>query len=308
MFNKITILILFTILSTLVNSNPIQLKGVVIDYESGKPVPYANVAIVEVKNGTMSDYKGYFELTIDSTDLKGTLNVSCLNYKNLTVKLAVLSMYENNKIIIKPLIYNIPEVIVKSKNSQNKIVLNKIKKSEISESFFFVQPRIFARYFPCNKECGGFTNIKYLNIGFAGSKQNENYKVRIRIFANDVKSNKPTEDILYQNLIITSKLGVNKVDISEYNIKMPSEGIFVAVEWLKIEANSFNVEGFYENDLKNGYSIYGPILGGVFSDKPQTWIYWAGDWRKYEKEFPTISHKRNKGNFIDAAISITLAR
>lgn len=65
--------------------------------------------------------------------------------------------------------------------------------------------------------------------------------------------NKPTEDILHQNLIIVSKLGINKIDVSGYNIKIPNEGIFVAVEWLRIELSSFDTEEYYDQNLKKGH-------------------------------------------------------
>jgi hypothetical protein len=98
----------------------------------------------------------------------------------------------------------------------------------------------------------------------------------------------------------------SKVDISKFNIRIPKDGIFVAVEWLIIEENTYDWVTYNQLKIKKTETKYGPILGANYHQESYTWLYWAGNWEKYERKVPMIHPKIKAGSYFDSAISLTL--
>ncbi len=305
MRNNIISIILIILLSNMASGNPIKILGIIKDSESHKPVSFANVAIVEVKKGTSSDYNGIFELNIDSSDLNRNLYISCLNYKDLRIKISELTIGKRNEISLEKRIYEVPEIVVSSKKEKKKeITLNKLKKSKINGRLTcYNLPLIHARYFPYDSRLENVNHIKYINIAFKKCRKKKKSKVRIRILSNHSEYNMPDKDILCEDLIVFVKSGITKIDISKYNITMPRDGVFVSVEWLIIEENKYD-DIYYNHKTR---TFYAPILGANYYQQSSTWIYWAGHWEKYEEKVPLIHPKIKAGSYFDAAISLTLS-
>lgn len=293
-------------LSAAVYSSPIKIKGIIKNSANGKPVSFANIAIVEAEKGTTSDYNGLFELRIDSMDLTRMLNISCLNYQDFKIKLSKLSTEKNNEILLETLSYEIPEILIAAKKEKQKeIALNKLKKSEINGLLTCDNlPKMYARYFPYESRFDEVKFIQSIRIGFRGDQQNRKSKVRIRILSND--SNMPGQDILHDELILLAKSGIHKADISKYAIRMPKEGVFIAVEWLIIEENKYDWVTYNQLKIKKTEIKYGPILGANYYQESNTWLYWAGRWEKYERKVPLVHPKIKPGSYFDSAISLTL--
>ncbi|MBI9069299.1 MAG: carboxypeptidase-like regulatory domain-containing protein [Salinivirgaceae bacterium] len=309
MKNRIIHIFAIILLSTTVYSRPIKISGIIKDSENGRPVSFANVAIVEIEKGTTSDYNGIFDLEIDSTDLNSNLNISCLNYKDFKIKISKLLIGKSNEILLENFSYEISEIVVSTKKKKHKeIELNKLKKSEINGMLTCDNlPKMYARYFPFEPRFEKMQYIQYLNIGFRNDQQKNKSKVRIRIFSNDYENNKPDIDILREDLIIIAKPGINKIDISNFNISLPKEGIFIAVEWLIVEENKYDWLTYNQFKIKKTETKYGPILGANYHQESFTWLYWAGYWEKYEREVPMVHPKIKAGSYFDSAISLTLS-
>jgi hypothetical protein len=299
----------FLAISILTFGKPLTIKGFINDYEKGTPVSFANIAIVESGKGTTSNNDGYFELEIDSVNISQTLNISCLSYENKRISIADLKINNINKIKLRSVSYSLPEIVInnKSENSRKKsIELNKLKRSKINGLLTCDNlPKIFARYFNCKNSCFDY-KISELKIGFQEHQIKGKSKVRIRILTRGELNNGPGKDILQENLIVYVKKGINKIDVSKYDIHMPQEGIFIAVEWLIIEENEFEWDYIDTNEKKCTDILYGPILGANYRQKSQTWLYWAGEWKKHDREVPSVHRKIKPGSHFDAAISLTL--
>lgn len=134
---------------------------------------------------------------------------------------------------------------------------------------------MYTRYFPYDKKYDHVDKISYIKIYCQKFQVNYKSKARIRVLSYNPKTNNPNIDIIRENLILTLKKGMNTIDISKYNIPMPKEGVFVAIEWLIIEENAYE-SVWYKNKIKHTKISYGPILGANYYEKPQTWLYWAG--------------------------------
>ncbi len=82
-------------------------------------------------------------------------------------------------------------------------------------------------------------------------------------------------DLLEKNIVVKVKSGKNnnEIDLSEFNIKFPENGIFVSVEFLIIEENRYDIEvSFKDSKKKQIMSSYQPTIGTV----PSPFNYLAG--------------------------------
>ena len=84
--NKLLTIILLLFLQNLIAQN-ITLKGKVTDAESGEPLAFVNIGVVESGNGTTSDENGQFtlDLNFDNDSSKFTLkfNYFCRGARNI---------------------------------------------------------------------------------------------------------------------------------------------------------------------------------------------------------------------------------
>lgn len=62
-----------------------QVKGIVVDKETGEPLPYASIFVPEVNQGTVTNLEGRFSLKLDPG--KYSLNIRFLGYKSDSLKI-----------------------------------------------------------------------------------------------------------------------------------------------------------------------------------------------------------------------------
>lgn len=306
---KLNLYISIFILLISLNSfgDPIKIKGIIKSNSTGEPVRFVNIALVDANIGTTSDYDGYFELEINDSQLKSTLHLSCINYRNTLVEISKLDTRQVNIIAMEALTYDIPEVVVTSHAKKKaEITVNKLKKSGIKGYLASNNiPRIYARYFSFKTDYEQYSKITTLNMFFQSFQVNNKSKVRIRLFSCNTETNTPGNDLIQDDFIVIVKKGMNKIDISKFNVHIPPDGIFVGVEWLIIDENAYE-HVWEKNGIKHSQINYGPILGANYYGESQTWLYWAGQWQKLEYKVLIEHPKIKPGSVFDAAISLTL--
>ena len=65
-----------------------EIAGKVVDAETGEPIVYASVGVVEQTLGTLADTTGYFSLDVSSHHDKDTLRISCIGYHSCSMSVA----------------------------------------------------------------------------------------------------------------------------------------------------------------------------------------------------------------------------
>ncbi len=94
-----------------------QISGMITDYESGEPLPYATIGIASKGRGTVTNNNGEFGLKITRDCLDDSLSVSYLGYFNR--KIPVRQALENNFTIRMMREYiSIPEIIIRNQAPQ----------------------------------------------------------------------------------------------------------------------------------------------------------------------------------------------
>lgn len=91
------------------NSQKNEITGIVIDKETGKTIPFCNIALVNTYNGTATNEQGAFSIVVDSFPIK--IIFSHINYEKTTV---TVSKAEDILVELKPLVKELQEVVLLS--------------------------------------------------------------------------------------------------------------------------------------------------------------------------------------------------
>lgn len=85
-----------------------KIEGIIVDSETGKPVPFASVVIVGTSTGTSSNLNGQFSLAVADTF---SVKVTCVGYQSLVIS----SVLEAQRIRLKPVTVQLAAAAVYSK-------------------------------------------------------------------------------------------------------------------------------------------------------------------------------------------------
>ncbi|WP_320816011.1 carboxypeptidase-like regulatory domain-containing protein [Flavobacterium sp.] len=274
-----------------------QVKGIVKDNVTGKPIPFVNIWVENENIGTTTEENGTFSLDIKEEKV---LVFSALGYDTKTIKSSNDFTFFLTK---KPLQLN--ENVVENKKEEKKLKVGKYSNSKI-KSFYGggIRPKIFAKKIESNNEISEHPFLK--EISFISLSEIENAKINLRFFKIN-PNGKPGDDILVENLIVEVKIGRNNnvVNIEKYNIKIPEEGLFIAFEWMIIDKNKF----YYTNNNDSNTpllneKLYQPLLGFFYSEEQLIWEFKKGDW--FIKEEERSKSKNNKKKYGELDIQLTL--
>jgi hypothetical protein len=215
------------------------------------PVAYANIVFLNSNKGTITDLKGNFSIKAHHKD---TLQISHVAYETIII---VLDSSEQQLLITmneKSFVFN--EIAVNATKSiklqgrTERIGYNKYKGKS---SFHLTSGCLLATYIKNEQRAEGV--IKKIKIRIKDKGNYKTEKIRVRLLSNNKYITQPGEDILQEQLIFPIHK-INKkltIDISEYNLIFPKEGIFIVVEWLysndenKVKNDSFSVAATLKN-------------------------------------------------------------
>lgn len=250
--------IIFLLLTTF--SLSAQVKGVVLDSISGKPIAYAAVLYENSRIGVNTNENGNFILP--HKDSLNIIHVSNLGYFDKKIS-------KSSDLIIKlaPKTYELNEVIVTDKKNNEEIIIGEIKKPKTGYSNGGTS-HIWAKLFKFEDKFYEFKYVK--NISFMTKSRVKDSKIKIRIFTTD-SLGEIENNLINEDIIITCKKGkhIQMIDVSKYNILFPEEGLMIGFENLIIEQNkyeyTYTMEG--KKGKFNGIS-YEPSIKGFFNKEP----------------------------------------
>lgn len=304
---KFTLLLL--LLSTCIYS---QIKGIVLD-ESNKPIPYVNIWVENENIGTTSNEDGTFNINASNDK---TLVFSSIGFISLKTKVET-----GQNVVLQIAVQQLKEVLIQTRTEKEKIELNKFNEKEIT-SFHFAnnRPTIVAKFIQNSSVIEKHPFLK--KITFLSNCQTPTAKIKIRFYDVAIDGN-PGEDYSSDNVIVSVKKGKRSVtlDLSDKNISIPKEGLFLAFEWMIIDENKYiynytldsnNVKqiGALYDPKKKIYTDgqdYQPYIGTVRSDESLSWHFIGGKWNKIIKR-PESNNRKNRytGTTPDLAVNLTL--
>ena len=204
-----------------------QIKGIVKDSLTGKPIPYVNIWVQNENIGSTSEENGTF--FINTTEKGKKLIFSTLGYEK-----KIINASEASEVNLKLAAYLLNEVVI-SKSIGTKTVEIGKNKNEMYQAFDN-GPKIDTKYFPY---LSSYKKTKYLKqVSIYTDSRIENAIIKIHFY--NVDSNGfPSEELLDKEFVVTVKKGtrINRFDLTAFNLKFPKNGLFVGFEKLLIENN-----------------------------------------------------------------------
>ena len=300
---------LFLLIPFLAFSQEQVVKGFVLDAETKAPIPYVNISILDSQIGTSSDQDGSYLLNIKEKHLGKTIHISSLGYKDSMFNIS--SFLKLNKVLLTPLVEELDEVVISEKFKEQFLEINPIVKKDLYGGFgMSKRPWEIALFFP-NKD--GYADTEYLhNVKVKLAKyylmkpRKSKFRVRVLSVSND---SLPERDLLSKSVIVEVEKKQRDVviDLSEYDITFPENGLFIALEGLAIPYNAFknNYTAIDEDGNKKKIKeiAYAPRFGAILSDLDKYIVasYHNGKWWRHN-----ITHPQKSKMFVPA-ISLTLS-
>ena len=241
-----------------------QVKGIVKDSSTGEPIPFVNIWVENEEIGTTTEIDGSFSISVNGKDKN--LIFSVLGYETKIVK---QSNFMN--VDLKPTLYELNEITVLKKKHTKFLEIGNVDNTIMQA--YDNGPKVEAKYFPYKSKYKNINFIKKVTI-FTDCRI-DSASIKIRFFSVDSLGN-PGYELLNKDFIVTLKKGVikYKFDVSDFNLIMPENGIFVAYEKLLISANR----------TPKGYQPY-VLYNNV--DRDFSYVFSGGKWTKLtNKENP----------------------
>ncbi|WP_163273329.1 carboxypeptidase-like regulatory domain-containing protein [Dysgonomonas sp. 511] len=220
------------------------IKGTICHETSGSPISYATLQIKGKPKGVVADHNGFFEFTLSELELADSLTASCLGYERRTFGTDTLLAKPEVRIALKEKPLNIESVIVtatklpkKSKTLGNRNIFT------TGSIYLDTHGQQIALYIENKKHLNGYIRKVSYHLS---NKGNVEAPFRVRIFDVDTLTNAPGKDILPEILVIQPPQDTNgwfDVNLSEYQIFVPPNGFFVAIQG--VFPNDYS---FYAND------------------------------------------------------------
>ncbi|OYU83613.1 MAG: hypothetical protein CFE24_10525 [Flavobacterium sp. BFFFF2] len=224
---------------------PQKIKGSVQDSISGEKLQLVNMSVVSdtYYYGSNSNLEGNYELNINGHN-KDTIKISHIGYKP---KFIALNKFNENKdyvldiklqheqVILEDVVVNAPKNVLRHKH-----VFKKRKEGNLSH-FSLVGFESACLIENPRKELGRLKSLKlYVRKNAAADFI---AKFRIKFYSYDAVNNKPGENLLKEDLIITPKNKTYQlvIDVENKQIPFPEDGVCVGVEL--VDENNFSKKG-----------------------------------------------------------------
>jgi len=257
---KILCWLLFNIIATIsIAQEYYEIKGAVLD-EYRAPLAFANVFINETKVGTYTDEQGNFSLKTNIS--KGILLISHIGYKSDSISINRIKNTDSLNITLIEYPNIIRETTVVGNKRTSKRTLGFFDK-RTNYTLSVGNGTVLALF--VRNDINEEGTIKKLMVKFKKVKNNP--LIRFRLYANNGTGQGPGTEIPTKIAPIQLKTNKKKlvVDISDFNIPFPLEGIFVGVEIVNggyYDKNTgYNYPFFMVTEKENGYNTWMSFMG-----------------------------------------------
>jgi hypothetical protein len=229
-----------------------QINGVVLDSVSKEPIVYANVILQSEQIGVATNFKGTFQINNKNNLGSDTLLVSYVGYKSQKIFINHIKRDSVYTVYLKEDIQLLDEVIIKSSKKLSQTIY-KIKskgKKLIGHNIKYNEEVI--KLVNNDKNTSG----KLLNVTFYFRSARSDYgpklpvHYRVNFYCVDSISKKPKDLVLLESDIIIKPEDNNKkqdfeVDLKNYNIKFPKEGLFIGLQAINPSLTQPKAGAFY---------------------------------------------------------------
>jgi hypothetical protein len=300
---------LFSLLIFISCSLSAQIKGIIKDSLTGKPIPYVNIWVENENIGSTSEGNGTF--FINSIEKGKKLIFSTLGFEKKIIKAS-----EASEVFLKPIAYSLDEVVISKSIGTKSIEIGYYESNGFRYHINFFVNAIYFDISDEEREKHPF--IKEFKFNTLSIKSNAKIKI---YFVTRNKDGSPGEKSLTEEIILEVKKGNSKniVDLSKMKIVIPEKGFFIVFEKLKIDQNIHSEE--YSITDKDGKKIkrkgisYQPDIQLSPTNDEVGWYKTINNkWQKSSKtiiqnpnSFEKILMKKYNDKYLVPSVNITLS-
>jgi hypothetical protein len=266
---------LFSLLIFISCSLSAQIKGIVKDSLTGKPIPYVNIWVENENIGSTSEENGTF--FINSAENEKKLIFSTLGFEKKIIKAS-----DASEVNLKPMAYSLDEVVISKSIGTKSIEIGKTK-NEIYQAFDN-GPKIDTKFFPYFPSYKKTKHLKQVSI-YTDSRIEEAI-IKIHFYEADANGF-PGEELLEKDFVVTVKKGTrtNRFDLTDFNLKFPKKGLFVGFEKLMIEKNKTEKTITDSNtNISQTQKTYFPFVLYNYVERDFLYTFSGGKWNKQIKQ------------------------
>jgi hypothetical protein len=248
----------------------IEVNGIVKDSLTGQPIPYVNIWVENENVATTSEEDGTFSIVVNKDK---NLIFSALGYEKKTLKATQVA-----KVFLNPKAFDLEEVVISNSIGTKQNVIG-LTENTVAQAFDN-GPRIDVKYFPYTTAYKKTPYLKRVTV-YTDSRI-EDATVKIHLYKVDDKGF-PGDELLQKPLIVMVKNGtkINKIDLSDFGLVMPKNGLFVGFEKLMIEKNK--KEKTVINPMTKEAQIqrtYYPLMLYNYVERDFLFTFSGGKWSK----------------------------
>lgn len=278
-----------------------QINGVIQDDGSGSYLSYANIQVLDKTSGTTADEQGRFSLP--DMDSNATLIISATGYETLRAKAS-----NNCTLKLQRVYTELQDVTVSSNRKGVVLKTGTYKKSDVGMHFSANGiPWILLRYFPYDKSYEHTRFLKSVMIETHSEIKDAVFNIKLYRRGSD---GLPGEFLYEQNIIGHAGKGRKNtiVALSDYNIRMPVEGLYIGIEFLRIPQNEHTVCYTVQGERgKRTASQYEPSVGVLASDSgDHAMIFMKGKWEKMWRNEGSVFNKKYRDKYNLFAMELML--
>lgn len=267
----------------IIKSKNFVIAGSIVEQDSITPVSYATVSVTGKQIGAVSDLHGKFELELKDENLSDTLLFSFMGYEPVKMSVSNYRQLKESIIILKVIFFDVPPARISTRDFK-KVNIGNSKNIPSGSLYMDTNGQQSALLVENDKNAEGI--ILTLNY-YLSSNGNTDAPFRVRLYSVDTISGGPGVDLIKEMIVVKPdiKKGWYSINIRKFDIKVPENGFFIAMEG--VFPNEFDFytgdDGFIdlsggdqvaENDVPASI-IYGQRLGYSRNkkDKNNTWHY-----------------------------------
>jgi len=250
-----------------------KLTGVILDQKTQEPIPYAWVDLKDQETRALADSLGRFTINPSSLLLPDTLIVNGVGYKPARQAFTPNDPAKAVEIALSPIVVPVAPLVLPSSGKIKLITLG-ARSKEPGEGMIQDLPggHQYALFIKNEKgeKLGDICSVSF----FMGDNGHPREKFRVRVYRAVGSPAHPGPDLLLKSLVVSAPKGGQwfSVDLTPYNIEAPTEGFFVAMEWI--------MGSKVCDTSSDSYTPCGQVMRPTFEFKEsRTWNYTIGrDW------------------------------
>lgn len=248
-----------------------RLSGRIVDQKTKEPIPFASIGLKEEQTGALTNEYGFFQMAMPEKNAQDSLIVLALGYKRMAV------LVKRGNANLADLIIEVPKRVIELgnvtvKGGKVKDLSLGSKAAAPGEGMIQGMPGSQYAFFVKNDKNKKLGNVRSVSF-YIGENGFPREPFRVRLYKADGNYNSPNTDILTENVVVSAPKGGDwyTIDLTPYNIEAPTEGFFVAMEWI------VSGDKFYTTNFMDTYTPYGQIMRPTFEFKEsRTWSYTMG--------------------------------